>query len=100
MRPRTAATPDGSRFDRIVLIIAPEADRIARYIDRTHPSATTAQRTTLEAEAHRRLTQQIPDEEKARRSDFVLTNNGSLAHLEAQVDQLWPQLQRQAGQSV
>ncbi len=85
-----------SRFDRVILIIAPEADRIARFIERTHPNPTPAERAALEAEAHRRLAQQLPEEEKAKLADYILTNDGNLARLAAQVDRLWPDLQRAA----
>ncbi len=50
-------------------------------------------RAELQAEARRRLIQQIPDEEKIPLSDFVLDNNGSLQELEEQIDELWPLLQ-------
>jgi len=94
--------PDGwrSRFDRIILVTAPEADRIARFIERTHPNPNPAERSALQAEACRRLAQQLPEEKKAELADYILTNNGNLAHLEAQVDRLWPDLQRTARTNV
>jgi dephospho-CoA kinase len=94
--------PDGwrSRFDRIILVTAPEADRIARFIERTHPNPTPAERSALEAEARRRLAQQLPEEKKADLADYILTNDGNLAHFEAQVDRLWPDLQRAARTNV
>jgi dephospho-CoA kinase len=57
---------------------------------------TEAKREELEAEARRRLAQQIPDEKKSALADYVLTNDGALAELEWQVDQLWPILEAAA----
>jgi dephospho-CoA kinase len=53
----------------------------------------------LEAEAQRRLAQQIPDEQKSALCDYVLTNDGALTELEWQVDQLWPILKAAAAES-
>jgi len=84
------------RFDRILLLTAPEADRIARFIQRANPNPTPAERATHEAEARRRLAQQLPEDQKAKLADAILTNDGNLANLEAQINQLWPELQRAA----
>jgi len=68
------------RFDRILLVTAPESQKVARF----------TQRTSLPAEeALRRLALQIPDATKIPLSDYVIENNGSLAYLEVQVDALW-----------
>lgn len=40
---------------------------------------------------------QLGDEEKAARSDFVVTNDGSLADLEAKLAELLPELEARAG---
>jgi dephospho-CoA kinase len=80
------------RFDRIIVVTAPEEVKIARFIARsaTAEAMTAEQRAQLEAEARRRLAQQISDEQKSALADYVLTNGGPLAELEWQVDQLWP----------
>jgi dephospho-CoA kinase len=87
-----------SRFDRIILVTAPEEVKIARFVARsaTTEPMTEARKGELEAEARRRLAQQIPDEQKSALSDYVLTNGGPLNELEWQVDQLWPILQAAA----
>jgi dephospho-CoA kinase len=87
-----------SRFDRIVLITAPEEVKIARFVARsaTNQKMTEDRRAELEAEARRRLAQQIPDERKSALCDYVLTNGGPLKELEWQVDQLWPILRAAA----
>ncbi len=82
------------RFDTLILVTAPEELRIARFIARS-PAGRPALRdeiAALEAEAHRRIAQQIPDEQKAALCNYVLTNNGAVTELEWQVDQLWPLL--------
>jgi dephospho-CoA kinase len=86
------------RFDKVVLVTAPDDVKIARFVHRAAKGAQLSdeQRATLEAEARSRLAQQIPDEKKAALSDYVLTNAGPQTELEWQVDQLWPILSVQA----
>lgn len=81
-----------SRFDRIILVTAPEEVKIARFVARSSgKEQLTPERTTeLEEEARRRLARQMPDEQKSGLCDYVLTNGGALSELEWQVDQLWP----------
>jgi dephospho-CoA kinase len=86
------------RFDKLVLVAAPEEIKIVRFVARCSGGAeiTEKKREELEAEARRRLSQQIGDEQKAALCDYVLTNRGSLAELQWQVDRLWPILLAQA----
>jgi dephospho-CoA kinase len=88
-----------NRFDRIILVTAPEEVKIARFVARSGAGRemTPERRAELEAEARRRLAQQIPDEQKSSLCDYVLSNGGALTELEWQVDQLWPILQAAAG---
>jgi dephospho-CoA kinase len=81
-----------NRFDRIILVTAPEEVKIARFVARAAAgkALTTEQQAKLEAEARSRLAQQIPDVQKSALCDYVLTNGGPLTELEWQVDQLWP----------
>jgi len=87
-----------NRFDRIILVTAPEEVKIARFVARSAAgeALTAERREKLEAEARLRLTQQIPDEQKSALCDYVLTNGGPLTELEWQVDQLWPILKAAA----
>jgi dephospho-CoA kinase len=87
-----------NRFDRIILVTAPEEVKIARFVARfaAGESITAERREKLEAEARLRLAQQIPDEQKSALCDYVLTNGGPLTELEWQVDQLWPILKAAA----
>jgi dephospho-CoA kinase len=82
------------RFDKLILVTAPEELRIARFIARSTGgrSSSHEERAALEAEACRRIGQQIPDEQKASLCNYILTNNGPLTELEWQVDHLWPLL--------
>jgi dephospho-CoA kinase len=87
-----------SRFDRIILVTAPEEVKIARFVTRSGAGTKMPmqRREELEAEARRRLARQIPDEQKSSLCDYVLSNGGALQELEWQVDQLWPILQAAA----
>jgi dephospho-CoA kinase len=87
-----------NRFDRVILVTAPEEVKIARFVARSAAgeAITAERREKLEAEARLRLAQQIPDEQKSALCDYVLTNGGPLSELEWQVDQLWPILKAAA----
>jgi dephospho-CoA kinase len=87
-----------SRFDKIILVTAPEEVKIARFVARSSAGKVVSeeQRAEFEEEARRRLAQQISDEQKAALSDYVLTNGGAVTELEWQVDQLWPILEAAA----
>ncbi len=95
-------TADGGRwpgrFDRIILVTAPEEVKIARFVARcaAGEAMTAERRAEFEAEARRRLAQQMSDEQKSALCDYVLTNGGPLTELEWQVDQLWPILKAAA----
>jgi len=82
------------RFDKLILVRAPEEVKIARFVARASSGRTLNEkaRGALEAEARRRLAQQLEDDWKAERSDYVLRNDGSVEELLAQVDALWPVL--------
>lgn len=81
-----------NRFDRLILVTAPEDVKIARFVRRCFGDGemTEERKAELEAEARRRLARQVPDDQKAALCDYVLTNDGAVAELEWQVDQLWP----------
>jgi dephospho-CoA kinase len=87
-----------NRFDRVILVTAPEEVKIARFVARSAAGEvlTAERRAKLEAEARLRIAQQIPDEQKSALCDYVLTNGGPLTELEWQVDQLWPILKAAA----
>jgi dephospho-CoA kinase len=97
---RKAGSKDGwrSRFDKLVLVTAPEEMKVARFVERMAAGRTLpqAERAALEDDAYRRLARQMTDEQKAGLVDYVLVNDGPLKELEWQVEQLWPLLQQQA----
>jgi len=76
------------RFDTLILVTAPDAVKIDRFVARSGGG----DRTALEAEARRRLAQMIPDEVKAPQCEFVIRNDGTLDDLQAQVDLAWKAL--------
>ncbi|MGA2439027.1 MAG: dephospho-CoA kinase [Acidobacteriaceae bacterium] len=90
------------RFDRLIFVKAPEELKIARFVARAAGSKTLSdeERRAFEAEARRRIARQIDDESKAAKCDYVLTNDGSVEQLHAQVDALWPVLKDAAKQRV
>jgi dephospho-CoA kinase len=78
------------RIDRIIVVTAPDAIKIARYAARIAP--TNANREAIEADARNRLAHQVSDAEKASQADYVLDNSGDIAALRTQVSALWPRL--------
>jgi dephospho-CoA kinase len=82
------------RFDKLILVRAPEELKIARFVERAAGGVVPSEeaRRGLEAEAQRRLAQQMGDDWKAARCDYVLKNEGAVEDLLAQVDALWPTL--------
>ena len=86
------------RFDKVILLRASERVKIARFVARASGGTqlSTQAQTALDAEAQRRLANQIDDDRKAGLCDYVLTNDGTLAQLAKQVDALWPELAQTA----
>ena len=91
---RTSGTRDWQqRFDRRILVTAPEPLRIARYVERmagAHPSAEA--RMALEQEARRRMAAQMTDEEKMRLSDTILHNDTSVEEITRQTEAVYTEL--------
>jgi dephospho-CoA kinase len=92
------------RIDRIIVVTAPDAVKIARYADRIVPSGsgnglTSTKRKAIEADARNRLAHQVRDAEKAAQADYVLDNSGDVAALRGQVEALWPRLQAESNKS-
>ena len=76
------------RFDKVILVTAPEATKIARFIARSGNADPAA----LEAEAKRRLAQMIPDEVKVPQCDYVIHNDGTKEQLLTEVEAVWKAL--------
>jgi len=80
------------RFDKLVVVSCSHDVRLQRFAQRLHLDVETARQ-----EMERRMAAQMPDEEKARRADYVIDNSGSLADTERQVDKIMQELRKQAG---
>lgn len=95
---RAARTRDWqTRFDRRILVTAPEPLRIARYVARiagSHPNEAT--RRALEAEARERMAAQMPDEEKMRLSDIIIRNDTSFEEVRRQTEAVYRELRELA----
>jgi dephospho-CoA kinase len=68
-----------SRYDRVVLVVAPEAARLARWEAKGGDPA----------DARRRMDAQISPSSAFDRAHDVIVNDGTPADLEAKVDALW-----------
>ena len=85
------------RFDRVVAVTAPKDLRIARYVARLAPgnlpaippNSPSSREEKIAADARARIDNQLSDEEKAARADFVIDNSGDLAALLKQADAVW-----------
>jgi len=87
-----------NRFDRVIVLTAPDELKVARYVARTCPDS--AGRPAAEADARTRLARQMPDAEKAARADFVIENTGDLASLKQEVEAVWQRLQAESSQTA
>jgi dephospho-CoA kinase len=93
----TKHAPNGhawsDRFQRILLVIASEETKVARFISRaTNGRKLSAEeRAVLEADAHRRLATQTENDKHAAECIVIYNDNG-LETLEQQVDAVWQQL--------
>jgi dephospho-CoA kinase len=72
------------RFDCVVVVTAPEEQKIARWVARYG--------TDSASDARIRLAAQIPDSEKAAQADFVLENGNDTARLRVLTEELWQKL--------
>ena len=77
------------RFDRVIVVTAPDELKIARYVERISPGGWDDK---VAADARSRLARQLDDDYKASRADFILENAGGLAALRAQAEAVWRQL--------
>ena len=77
------------RFDRIILVTAPDDLKI-RALPRAHPARvrTAEERAAAERDARQRLAAQLPDSIKIPQADFVIDNSGSLDATRAQAERV------------
>lgn len=81
------------RFDRVVLVVAPEAVRVERFAERAGAGGDAG---ALRAEARRRIARQLPDEVKTAWADWVVANDGSREDLRGRVEALWRVMEAEA----
>ena len=74
-------------FDRIMVVTCKPAQKVARFAKRTGISKDAAG-----ADVDRRTKAQMPDEEKARRADFVIDNSGPVEETRHQVQRIYSEL--------
>lgn len=79
------------RFNKIIVVRTPFETKVARFAQRMNLPHAEARMEVL-----RRMNAQMSEEEKARRADYVIDNNGVLDYTEKQVQKVWEQLQEQA----
>jgi dephospho-CoA kinase len=70
-------------LDAVVVVDAPEADRIRRVVDRDAASA---------AQVRERIRHQLPPDELRQRADYLIPNHGSLDDLRVRVEELYRKL--------
>jgi dephospho-CoA kinase len=70
-------------FDAIIVVTCPHEEQVRRCRERNGLSVE---------EIERRLLAQMPLEEKVKRSDYVIANNGSREDTEKQVAKIWNEL--------
>lgn len=74
-------------FDRIMVVTCKPTQKIARFAHRSGMSEDAAR-----ADVERRNKAQMPDEEKARRADFVIDNSGTIEETRHQVQRIYSEL--------
>lgn len=86
------------RFDRVILVTAPDDLKIQRFLARMIPAnATPEESATAERDARQRLAAQLPDSAKILRSDFVIDNSGPLEATRSQAERIAAELRDAAG---
>jgi dephospho-CoA kinase len=78
--PLLAENPGRAEYDLVMVVFAPQEERIRRLID---------DRGMTREDAEARIRAQATDEQRAAIADVVLDNSGSLATTLAQVDSCW-----------
>lgn len=93
-----------ARFNRLVLVTAPEHLKVERFVARVlaagppdePPAEMEARRVMLERDARARLAAQIPDREKARMCDYVIENSGSIEQVRETVRDIYYRLEAES----
>ncbi len=88
--------PWHTRFDHVVVVCAPQNDRLERYTSRVVQSDQNADRDAIRADALRRFAAQLPESRMRELADTVLENDGTLDGLEAQAEALFQALRTES----
>jgi dephospho-CoA kinase len=88
--PLLVETGQAGSFDVVVVVDAPPEVQVQRLVEH---------RAMSEEEARSRITAQAGREQRLAAADHVLSNDGSLAQLQAAVDQVWTDLSARAARS-
>jgi dephospho-CoA kinase len=81
----------GDRFDRMIVVTCNTEQRAVRFAARQKIDLEVARK-----EVARRMSAQLPDDEKIRSADYVIDNSGSLQETREQVRQVWEKLRAEA----
>lgn len=73
-----------NRVDQVVVVYTSPETQIRRLMERDHID---------HSDAIKRISAQMPIDEKRNYADMIIDNNGSMEHLEAQVEQMLKRLQ-------
>jgi len=76
-----------SRFEKMIVVTCDPEQKVARFAKRAGIDEAAAR-----AEVERRTKAQWADEEKVRRTDYVIDNSGSLEETQAQVKRIFVEL--------
>ena len=88
------------RFDRIVLVAAPEPLRIERFVLRVGgPDAPAQEKERLREDARRRLAAQLPEAWKRPRCDYIIENDRTLVLLRRRALEVLRELRADADRS-
>lgn len=82
------------KFDKLILVTAPEDVRLDRYLARNGAAPSPDERAAMEEDGRKRIAMQIDDREKIPLCDYVIENSGPMERLEAEVQSILRQLQR------
>lgn len=86
------------RFDRIILVTAPDDLKIQRFLARILPtSATAEERAAAERDARQRLAAQLPDSVKIPQADFIIDNSGPFEATRLQAERIAEELRARLG---
>jgi dephospho-CoA kinase len=89
------------RFDKVILVVVPDEEKIARFVARMMArDGLDSRREALTQDARARMAMQIPDQEKAGRCEYVIDNSGSIEETRKRVEEIYGELAQIAQQKA